>query len=188
MNFKSTALVLFGILIACGSSAVGGIDDAKADNQCTCTGEKGAQGAPGLDGAQGPAGAPGAAGPEGPQGPQGLQGAEGPQGVQGPQGAQGAAGKDGTITSKTALYAVQSSVTVPANSGATVKAACSDANDILLSGSCWGGGSLGQNPVAQSYPENVATTSLTADWYCDGVNASSSSFQLTATAVCVSVP
>jgi Collagen triple helix repeat (20 copies) len=191
MNIKSTLLVFFGILIACGSSAVGQTNDANADTQCTCTGQQGPMGPTGLTGVEGPAGTAGAPGAQGPQGPQGLQGDPGAQGTQGPQGVQGpqgTAGTNGTVTSKTDLYIVTKAITVPANGGATVIAACKDTNDILLSGSCSGGGHLGMYPTVQSWPENVSSTTLAADWYCEGGNESSSSFTLTATAVCVNIP
>lgn len=188
MNIKTTALVFFGILIACSGNSITQVNDANADTQCTCTGQVGPTGLTGAEGPIGPQGPAGTPGAQGPQGPQGDPGTQGPAGAQGAQGPQGPAGTNGTLTSKSSMYVVQKSVTVPANGGATISAACSDTNDILLSGSCWGGGALGQNPVAQSFPENVSSTTLAADWYCDGVNASSATFQLTVTAVCVSVP
>jgi hypothetical protein len=193
MNIKAITFTFFGIIVACGGSGLSNIGDAQAGEDggaCTCQGQQGPQGpagAQGQQGVQGPPGTQGMAGTNGTNGTDGAQGAQGPQGIQGVQGATGAAGANGYPSSKTDLYVVTSNVTVPAGSSASTTAVCSAAKDILLSGSCSGSNAF-LNAIAESYPENVSTTSTAADWYCSAGNPSSSAFTMTARAVCVTVP
>ena len=192
MNFKAITLVFLGIIIACGGTGLSSIGDAQAGEDggtCTCQGQVGPQGLQGPVGAQGPQGLPGAKGQDGTNGTDGTNGAQGPQGPQGATGATGAtgaAGTNGKPSAKTDLYVVTTSVTVPANSSASVTAACSDTDDILISGSCSGANPF-LNAIAESYPENVTTTSTAADWYCSAGNPSSTAFTLTARAICVTI-
>lgn len=196
MDIKAIAFTFIGILVACGGSGLSTIGDAQAGGDggaCTCQGQEGPAGPAGMNGAQGPAGPQGLAGmsgtngTDGAQGPQGLQGVQGATGATGAQGPAGPAGAAGYPSSKTDIYLVTATVTVPASGTASVTAACTATKDILLSGSCSGANPF-LNAIAETYPENVSTTVTAADWYCSAGNPSTSAFTMTARAVCVTVP
>jgi hypothetical protein len=97
----------------------------------------------------GPKGEPGAQGPAGPQGAQGIQGvagAQGQPGAQGPQGPQGAPGKPGEkgVAGEKGEKGDKGDKGDAASAGLKVVqgdgAASCDANEILVSVFCPGGG------------------------------------------------
>lgn len=133
---------------------------AQIDNLALIPGPQGEQGQvgppgdPGPMGLQGPQGQQGVPGPQGIPGPlgiQGLTGNTGPQGPQGLQGIQGPAGPSGTGLEKTRMYRTQSEmIPVPFGPITVAESACSDSNDILISGGFWG--SHGSIVTTASFP------------------------------------
>jgi hypothetical protein len=137
-------------------------------------GEPGPQGSMGPRGELGPQGLRGEIGPLGTQGPQGMQG---PQGIQGPQGGLGPVGPQGPpggYSRKAQVYRATAQLVIgPALSGAVV-AACRDAKDLLISGSC------GASPswlagLSQGGAMDVESEKSPASWSCEYKNHSSSS-------------
>lgn len=111
-------------------------------------GETGPQGDPGPIGPQGPQGE---VGPQGPAGTNGTNGLNGVNGTQGPQGLQGIQGPAGTGLDKTRTYrTISDMIPVPFGPVTVAEAACTDSNDILISGGFWG--SHGSIITTASYP------------------------------------
>lgn len=117
----------------------------------------GPQGETGPQGDQGPIGLQGLQGEVGPQGPagingtNGIDGVDGIQGPQGLQGIQGLPGPSGTGLDKTRTYRTLSDmIPVPFGPVTVAEAACTDSNDILISGGFWG--SHGSIVTTASFP------------------------------------
>lgn len=89
----------------------------------------------GPQGPKGDKGDPGPAGPQGPEGPRGPQGAQGVQGIQGLQGPPG----NGWYMSHSDVYC-RTSIGATALNNWTLSAQCDDAQDLGLTGSCYGQG------------------------------------------------
>lgn len=145
-------------------------------------GPKGDRGLEGAPGPQGPKGDPGVdgVGTVGPMGPQGIAGLPGPQGTPGAQGAPGVATKGGVYVVKTTTNFPD-----PNTSNITmrnVSAACSDANDVLLHGTCNSDWQV-IRVVGESYALE-SDTSAPAQFTCTGVQGSGAG-TMTVTATCV---
>jgi hypothetical protein len=154
-------------------------------------GAVGAAGPKGDIGPAGPAGLPGAAGPKGDTGASGMSGAPGnpgAPGAAGPKGDRGLTGAAGTSMTRSSIYVVEQMVI--ATSGAmNVAAACKDADDVPLSGSCVVSNPnevmlFGGSPSGGSTPD----TSGPGGWLCQATHgAGSGNASVTAFATCLTV-
>ena len=169
-------------------------------------GADGLQGPPGFDGLQGPKGDPGPQGPVGPQGLDGLPGtngrdgspgatgAPGPsglpgmQGPAGPQGLVGAAGKGLDKSSYYSVTGVAAEVTGPADMVSI--AACNNAKDIIIGGSCVFSSKDGNN-VLNYTPSQLgilnAESGTVSRYICQAYNHYFGNTKVQAVAVCVTL-
>jgi hypothetical protein len=132
----------------------------------------------------GPAGAQGLQGPTGPIGPAGADGADGADGL---DGLDGLDGEDGLPRSKTDLYAVVTTLSIPPYGIVTIEAECADNDDVLLTGGCFSQSLLSAD-VVETYPNDNTLVGTTAGWTCTVQSTTASVFDYTARAVCIDVP
>lgn len=175
-----------------GDTGAQGIQGLKGDRGDR--GERGETGAQGQVGPMGPAGKDGVCvvadpgtgtviqGPVGPVGPQGPAGKDGRDGIDGkdgsigPKGDPGVAGPVGPAgagITRASVYVVSSRWS---NKDATV--ACTNVQDVLLSGSCK---EMSASTIYASYPV-MSDLTVAASWVCSGT-----SDQVMAMAICLKV-
>jgi hypothetical protein len=99
-------------------------------------------------------------------GPVGPEGPAGPQGDPGPAGPQGPAGPPGVIR----FYIVMTEEMVPANSRIHIESSC-ELGDQITGGGYFGGSTLYEAEVTQSYPQGSSGSTSTT-WAIDGWNHS----------------
>lgn len=160
------------------------------------TGATGAQGLQGVKGVKGDKGANGSTGAQGIQGVAGLKGDIGPKGDKGdagPKGEPGEPGEDGADGSvkKSQLYTVKLEAGVGKAGLVSAMARCTDASDVLLSGTCefyptsWSPMDVDWSVTSHGAWHQTSTTE-TSGWMCGAyLRTGNTGFEVTSTAVCL---